>query len=244
MRSRWHRNWCPRPVPPSINPGTSAATTKLRSRRSCRRRRVGRQRRERVVGNLGACRRDTRMSVDLPALGEAHQADIRQQLRSSETQELSSPSSPGCVLRGARLSTWRGSARCRARRVALGRSTLSPACFRSAISRQFDVWRTRCTSRKISVPIGTSSTGRRRLQPWRSEGLRRCRRVGFELGVAEIDERVDVRAGRHEDRSAMAPVAAARRHEARDDSRRNARQPRPPSRRYVDIYFVNEHQRD
>ena len=105
VRSRWRRNWWPRPWPrcaPSIRPGTSA-TTKLRS--SLRRddAEIRRQRRERVVGDLRAGRRDARDQRRLAGVREADQADVGEQLQLEPQVLVLARLSPAARRRGARL---------------------------------------------------------------------------------------------------------------------------------------------
>ena len=155
VRSMWRRNWWPRPWPscaPLIRPGhvgdDEAAIVAQRHDAE-----VGRERRERVVGDLRTRRGDPRDQRGLAGVGESDQADVGNQLQLQPKLLLFARLRP--ARSGAARDWWtRRNARCRARRGRLWRRARAGPPPRdrraggdAAPSGSFS---------KTSVPIGTA----------------------------------------------------------------------------------------
>ena len=118
VRSMWRRNWWPEPVSlvrPFDQPGhvgdDEAALAAHRDDAE-----IGRERRERIVGNLRLGRRDARDERRLAGVGEADEADVGEQLQLQPEMDALRRVRPADACAGRGWSTSR-SARCPVRRV-------------------------------------------------------------------------------------------------------------------------------
>ena len=170
---------------------------------------VGRQRREGIVGDFRARRRDPRDQRRLAGVGKAHQTDIGQQLQ-LEAQVLDFARLTGLHLARRAIGGASRSARCRGRRGRPSRPARGrPACARSASSLQrlrriLGLLVDQRAERHGELEVVAGLAGAIR-------ALAVASALGLELGMEPIvDQRVGVRARDDVDRTAVAAVAAAR----------------------------------
>ena len=212
VRSRWRRNWWPRPRPamrafdqPGHVGDDEAAVVAQADDAEIRR-----QRRERVVGNLRAAPpRCARSASTCRRSGKPTRPTSASSFSSSRRSFLS-PGSPGCTLRGARLVDVakcalpmppRPPLRDEHALVRLRRGRPAGAAARPG----------RRSSRRRACRSAPAARGRAPLWPVRFEPWPCSPRSAVELGMeAVVDEGVGVRAGDDVDRAAVAAVAAAR----------------------------------
>ncbi len=192
----------PSPAPsaaPSMSPGMSA-TTKLRFAVRAHDAEVRRQRRERIVGHLGTCRRHCADERRLAGIRHAEEADVRQHPSSSRSRRCS-PFSPGVNCRGARFVL---DLKCRLPRPPvppLATRARCPSAARSA------------TNSAVSASVITVPTGTRRTTssaPWPNWSEPRPFSPPFArwMRVAVVDQGIDVAVGNGPDAAAAAAVAA------------------------------------